>query len=59
MQEDELYTFLAECSAKDPEMFVALYADESVPYSEVVKVLDIANENKYRVVLATSRPKKK
>lgn len=59
VQEDELYTFLAECSAKDPEMFVALYADESVPYSEVVKVLDIANENKYRVVLATSRPKKK
>ena len=59
IQESDLAAFLAECSAKDPEMFVALYADESVPYSEVVKVLDIANENKYRVVLATSRPKKK
>ena len=55
----DVATFLAECAAKDAEMYVALYADETVPYSEVVKVLDIANVNKYRMVLATRRPNSK
>ena len=59
VQESEIAAFLAECSEKDSEMFVALYADETVPYREVVKVLDIANENKYRMVLATRRPDSK
>jgi ferritin len=41
----------------DPaEMYVALYADETVPYKEIVKVLNIANENQFKVVLATRRP---
>ena len=56
---DDITAFLAECSEKDSEMFVALYADETVPYREVVKVLDIANENKYRMVLATRPPDSK
>ena len=56
IQEEDLAAFLSECSANDPEMYVALYADETVPYSEVVKVLNIANENKYKMVLATRRP---
>lgn len=56
IQESDLAAFLAECSTKDPEMYVALYADETIPYSEVVKVLNIANENKYKMVLATRRP---
>lgn len=55
----DIAAFLAECSEKDSEMFVALYADEAVPYREVVKVLDIANENKYKMVLATRRPDSK
>ena len=59
VQESEIAAFLAECSEKDQEMFVALYADETVPYREVVKVLDIANENKYKMVLATRRPESK
>ena len=36
-----------------------LYADVSVPYGEVVKVLNIANENDFKMVLATSAPDKK
>lgn len=40
-----------------PDMYVALYADETVPYREVVKVLDIANRENFRMVLAT-RPVK-
>ena len=39
-------------------MFVALYADETVPYKEIVRILNIANENKFKMVLATS-PKRK
>ncbi|MGL5636377.1 MAG: biopolymer transporter ExbD, partial [Bacteroidales bacterium] len=31
--------------------------DQTIPYSEVVKVLNIANENSFRMILAT-RPKK-
>ena len=59
IQETELAAFLSECSAKDPEMYVALYADETIPYSEIVKVLNIANENQFKMVLATRRPDKK
>jgi biopolymer transport protein ExbD len=44
---------------KEPEMYVALYADETVPYREVVRVLNIANENNYKMVLATRRPDRK
>ena len=51
--------FLQECAAKEPEMYVALYADESVPYREIVKVLNIANENNFKMVLATRRPDRK
>ena len=54
---DEIAPFLQSCYEKEPEMFVALYADESVPYKEIVKILNIANENKYKMVLAT-RPQR-
>ena len=50
---DQITPFLQECSRKEPEMFVALYADETVPYKEIVKILNIANENKFKMVLAT------
>ena len=53
---DELPAFLIECAAREPDMYVALYADESVPYREIVKVLNIANENHFKMVLATRPP---
>lgn len=55
---DELDAFLKDCAVKEPEMYVALYADEAVPYREVVRVLNIANENNFKMVLATRRPEK-
>lgn len=55
----EIANFLKECATEEPEMYVALYADESVPYREIVKVLNIANENNFKMVLATRRPDKK
>ncbi|KAA5434518.1 biopolymer transporter ExbD, partial [Bacteroides cellulosilyticus] len=33
--------------------------DEAVPYREIVKVLNIANENKFKMVLATRPPEGK
>ena len=56
---EELTAFLFECREKDNEMYVALYADVSIPYGEVVKVLNIANDNEFKMVLATRQPDRK
>jgi biopolymer transport protein ExbD len=56
VREEELASFLQHVADKEPEMYVALYADESVPYREIVKVLNIANENRFKMVLATRPP---
>ncbi|MDR1202317.1 MAG: biopolymer transporter ExbD [Tannerellaceae bacterium] len=54
---EEITPFLQESYEKEPEMYVALYADETVPYKEVMKILNIASENKFKMVLVT-RPQK-
>jgi len=53
---DDITPFLQERYNQEPEMFVALYADEKVPYGEIVKVLNIANKNNFKIVLATRPP---
>ena len=53
---NEITPFLQKCYSEEPELYVALYADETIPYKEVVKVLNIANENQFRMILVT-RPK--
>lgn len=45
--------FLQSVYSADPNIFVALYADEAVPYREIVRVLDIANQNRFKMVLMT------
>ena len=52
---EELPAFLQRCAEKEPDM----YADEVVPYREIVRVLNIANENHFKMVLATRPPEKK
>jgi biopolymer transport protein ExbD len=42
---EELPAFLQRCAEKEPDMYVALYADEAVPYREIVRVLNIASCN--------------
>jgi biopolymer transport protein ExbD len=54
---NDIAPFLQERRNQEPEMFVALYADETVPYGEIVRILNIANENKFKMVLAT-RPQR-
>lgn len=41
-------------SSSDPT--IALYADEKIALGEAVKIMDIANKNKYKMIIAT-RPK--
>lgn len=54
---EEIEPFLQQQVLDEPDMYVALYADETIPYGEVVKVLNIANANKFKLVIAT-RPQK-
>ncbi|WP_075601999.1 ExbD/TolR family protein [Saccharicrinis aurantiacus] len=44
---------LKEIMANEPETYIALHVDESVPFSIVGKVRDIAIRNKYKLILAT------
>ena len=50
---EEITPFLQSVYSADPNIFVALYADESIPYREIVRVLDIANQNRFKMVLMT------
>jgi biopolymer transport protein ExbD len=50
---EDIEPFLKSVVLAEPEMYIALYADESVPYREIVKVLNIANKNKFKLVIAT------
>ena len=45
--------FLQASYSEDPNIFVALYADENVAYKEIVRILDIANQHKFKMVLMT------
>ena len=58
---DELTPFLQGCAEKrtgDVCGIVCTYS-ESVPYREIVRVLNIANENHFKMVLATRPPENK
>ena len=50
MIEDELIDLLQ--TEEDPTF--SIYADETVPVGEVVKVMNIAKRNHYKVIMATS-----
>ena len=56
---DELTPFLQSCAAKDDRNVRGIVCHESVPYREIVKVLNIANENHFKMVLATRPPENK
>lgn len=55
---EELTPYLLSAYAQDSSLYVALHADETVPYKEIVRVLDIAHENKLKLVIATKVPEK-
>ena len=53
---DEITPFLKDCYTREPDIYVALYADESIPYKEVIRMLDMANRNNFKMLLVT-RPR--
>ena len=55
---DELPVALSEAASDSTELFVSLYADEEVPYRNIVEILSVANDNNFKMVLATRPPKK-
>lgn len=55
---EELPAVLGEAVNDTTDLFVSLYADESVPYKHIVEILNVANENHFKMVLATRPPEK-
>ena len=50
----EIEPFLRQTLGNQPEMYISLHAEKSVPIGEVVKLMNIAKRNKYKMILATS-----
>ncbi|MGM9828756.1 MAG: ExbD/TolR family protein [Muribaculaceae bacterium] len=53
VDEDQLIAFLTLIRQQSPDSFIALYADESVPYGKVVEILDKSARANLKMVLAT------
>lgn len=58
MQPSELKTWLMLAKEQVPDAAVALYADETVAYGEIVKILNVGAEADMKIVLATKPLKK-
>ena len=50
---DQLYGFLGAVKQSDPTQFIALHADQEVPYGKIVDILDKGSKVGIKVVLAT------
>ena len=50
---DNLVVYLITVQQQAPDGFIALYADEEVPYGKVVEILNLAAKNNLKMVLAT------
>ena len=53
MPADQLMGFMQTLKAANPDEFVALYADEEVPYGKIVDILDKGSKTGLKIVLAT------
>ena len=55
IEAEALEAYLAGIQQQDSTMYIALHADEDIAYKEVVHVLDIANQNHMKLVIATKK----
>lgn len=53
IEPEALLAFLQLAQQSEPESFIAIYADEEVPYGKIVEVLDMGARNNLKMVLAT------
>lgn len=51
---DNLEAALQARVGADPEIYISVHADRSVPIEYVVNVMNIAAKNQYKLILATS-----
>jgi biopolymer transport protein ExbD len=51
---EELEAILKQKLGNEPETYIALHADKTVPFESVVQVLNIAQKNNYKLIIATS-----
>ena len=54
---DALEACLVDIAAQDSSVYIALHADQDIAYKEVVRLLDIANQHKMKLVISTKKPK--
>ena len=54
---DELEPTLQQRLGQEPDIYISLHVEENVPVKEMVKVMNIAKRNNYKMILAT-RPEK-
>jgi biopolymer transport protein ExbD len=51
---DNLEAVLKQKLGSNPDTYISLHADKTVPFESVVKVLNIAQSNNYKLIIATS-----
>jgi len=51
---EELESVLKQKLGSAPETYISLHADKTVPFETVVNVLNIAQKNNYKLIIATS-----
>ncbi len=50
----ELEAVLKEKLGSNPDTYISLHADKTVPFESVVQVLNIAQANNYKLIIATT-----
>jgi biopolymer transport protein ExbD len=51
---EDLEGVLKQKLGTNPDTYIALHADKTVPFENVVTVLDMAQRNNYKLIIATS-----
>jgi biopolymer transport protein ExbD len=51
---EDLEAVLKQKLGNKPDTYISLHADKTVPFENVVKVLNIAQSNNYKLIIATS-----
>jgi biopolymer transport protein ExbD len=54
MRFNEIEPFLQRTIGVGDDIYLSLHADKQVPIEEVVKIMNIARRNEYKMILATS-----
>jgi biopolymer transport protein ExbD len=51
---NDLESILRQKIGDKPDTYISLHADKTVPFDNVVRVLNIAQKNNYKLIIATS-----